>query len=305
MRQVILEFFYNGLLIINVLEVELMGEYHDPHAQLPEKEIVTNFMNRMTYSDYLQLDQLLESQKRLSNQHDEMLFIIVHQVSELWMKLILHELKAAIQSIQNGELSPAFKMFSRISKTLSQIIHAWDVLSTLTPAEYLSFRHFLGNVSGFQSYQYRMIECYLGNKSSYLLHTYKKDPQLLEKIKEAIESPSLYDVSIQELAKRGFAISPKVLHRNWTEPYQMDPTVEKAWLTVYQNIEQYWDLYELAEKLIDLEDWFQQWRFRHLKTVERIIGYKRGTGGSSGVPYLKKTLEVRFFPELWDIRTKL
>lgn len=283
----------------------MSNQKEDRSLQLPEQEIVTNFLNRMTYGEYLQLDQLLSSQRMLSDQHDEMLFIIIHQVSELWMKLILHELKAAMDSIQTGDFSAAFKMFSRISKTLSQIIHAWDVLSTLTPAEYLAFRDSLGNASGFQSYQYRMLECYLGNKNSHILEIYKKDSALLEKLKEAIEAPSLYDVSIQALARNGFSISEKVLKRNWSEPYTPDSSVEKAWLEVYQQVDQYWDLYELAEKLIDLEDWFQQWRFRHLITVERIIGHKRGTGGSSGVPYLKRVLDVRFFPELWNIRTKL
>lgn len=282
-----------------------MHKNKEESFRLPEKEIVTDFLNRMTYGDYLQLDQLLSSQKMLSDRHDEMLFIIIHQVSELWMKLILHELKAAIECIKHGELSSAFKMLSRVSKIQSQIISSWDVLSTLTPSEYLEFRDSLGQASGFQSYQYRTIEFYLGNKSSHILEIYKKDPALLEKLKDALHSPSLYDVSIQALAKNGFSIPEKLLQRDWSQPYVPDPSVEEAWLTVYRNVDKYWDLYELAEKLVDLEDWLQQWRFRHLKTVERIIGHKRGTGGSSGVPYLKKVLDGRFFPELWDIRTKL
>jgi tryptophan 2,3-dioxygenase len=258
----------------------------------------------MTYGEYLQLDQLLSSPRMLSDQHDEMLFIIIHQVSELWMKLILHELRAAMKCIQNDHFSPAFKMFSRISKTLSQAIYAWDVLSTLTPSEYLAFRDSLGKASGFQSYQFRMIECYLGNKNTHVVQNFQSDPERLGQIKEAIEAPSLYDLVIQALVRRGFSISETVRNRNWSEPYKPDPSVEKAWLEVYQNVHQYWDLYELAEKLIDLEDWFQQWRFRHLTTVERVIGFKQGTGGTSCIPYLKKAMEVRFFPELWAIRTK-
>lgn len=272
---------------------------------VPEKDIYTDFQNEMTYGEYLQLDRLLSSQKRLSDHHDEMLFIIIHQASELWMKLILHELKAAIKAIEKGEMSSAFKMLARVSRIQSQIIQSWDVLSTLTPSEYMEFRGRLGQSSGFQSYQYRMIEFYLGSKSKHIMEIYKKDQELHDRLQEALKQPSLYDVSIQALAKAGFAINPALLERDYREPYQADPTVEEAWLAVYRDVEKYWDLYQLAEKLVDLEDWLQQWRFRHMKTVERIIGYKRGTGGSSGVPYLKKVLDHRFFPELWDLRTKL
>jgi tryptophan 2,3-dioxygenase len=279
---------------------------HDKYrADLPEEGIHTDFRNQMTYGEYLGLDRLLSSQHPLSGHHDEMLFIIIHQASELWMKLIIHELKAAIDYIRRGDLSPSFKMLARVSKIQSQIIQSWDVLSTLTPAEYMEFRDKLGQASGFQSYQYRMIEFYLGNKSRHILEIYRKNPDLLERIREALESPSLYDVSIQALARAGLEINPKLLSRDWTQPYEPDPTVEEAWMRVYKNVDKYWDLYALAEKLVDLEDWLQQWRFRHLKTVERIIGFKPGTGGSSGVPYLKKVLDQRFFPELWDIRTKM
>ncbi|WP_027409707.1 tryptophan 2,3-dioxygenase [Anoxybacillus tepidamans] len=270
-----------------------------------EKGIHTDFLNKMTYGDYLQLNALLSSQKRLSDHHDEMLFIIIHQVSELWMKLILHEIRAAIQAIERNEMDPAFKMLARVSKIQSQIIHAWDVLSTLTPSEYMEFRDKLGQASGFQSYQYRMIEFALGYKTDYILKIYEKDPELYEELKEALYSPSIYDVALKALARAGFPINPALLNRDYSEPYKEDPTVEAAWLAVYKNVDQYWELYQLAEKLIDIEDWLQQWRFRHMKTVERIIGHKTGTGGSSGVAYLKKVLDHRFFPELWNIRTKL
>lgn len=270
-----------------------------------EKGIHTDFLNKMTYGDYLQLDALLSSQKRLSDHHDEMLFIIIHQVSELWMKLILHELRAAIEAIERNDMDPAFKMLARVSKIQSQIIHAWDVLSTLTPSEYMEFRDQLGQASGFQSYQYRMIEFALGYKTDYIVKIYEKDPALHEELKRALYAPSIYDVALKALARAGFPINPALLARDYSEPYQEDPTVEAAWLAVYQNVDQYWELYQLAEKLIDIEDWLQQWRFRHMKTVERIIGHKTGTGGSSGVTYLKKVLDHRFFPELWNIRTKL
>ncbi|MBL5771326.1 tryptophan 2,3-dioxygenase [Heyndrickxia sporothermodurans] len=269
-----------------------------------ENEIYTDFINRMSYGEYLHLDTLLSSQKRLSDHHDEMLFIIIHHVSELWMKLILHELQTAIESISKGNLSPAFKMLSRVSKIQTQIIHAWDVLATLTPAEYMEFRDKLGQASGFQSYQNRLIEFALGYKTRHILEIYKKDSNLHKQLQLALQAPSLYDVSIQALAANGLHIHSELLTRDFSQPYQADPSVENAWLEVYKNVDKYWDLYELAEKLVDIEDSFQQWRFRHMKTVERIIGHKKGTGGSAGVTYLKKVLEHRFFPELWDIRTK-
>ncbi|HET7615305.1 MAG TPA: tryptophan 2,3-dioxygenase [Bacillales bacterium] len=271
----------------------------------PEKGIYTDFRERMTYGDYLDLDRLLSCQNRISGHHDEMLFIIIHQVSELWMKLILHELGAAIEAIQKDDLSAAFKMLSRVSKTQEQIIKSWDVLSTLTPAEYMEFRDLLGQASGFQSFQYRMIEFALSYKTRHVLAIYKKDPELSKRLIKAFEAPGLYDVSIQALARAGFSIDREVLNRDFTEKYHENDSVRKAWLGVYQDVEKHWSLYELAEKLVDLEDWMQQWRFRHMKTVERIIGHKKGTGGSSGVGYLKKVLDHRFFPELWDVRTEL
>jgi tryptophan 2,3-dioxygenase len=267
--------------------------------------VYTDFKDKMTYGDYLQLELLLDSQKPLSNHHDEMLFIIIHQVSELWLKLIIHEIEAATVAIQNDEYQPAFKMLARVSKIQSQIIQSWDVLSTLTPAEYMEFRNLLGNASGFQSYQYRLVEFVLGYKTPHIVKIYEKNPTLHKRLKAALEAPGLYDVSIQALARKGFSINHHILNRDFSKQYAQDPTVTDAWLQVYRNKDTYWNLYQLAEKLVDIEDWFQQWRFRHMKTVERIIGHKTGTGGTSGVGYLKKVLDHYFFPELWEIRTKL
>ncbi|MER2261116.1 MAG: tryptophan 2,3-dioxygenase [Psychrobacillus sp.] len=270
-----------------------------------EKGIHTNFEQDMTYGDYLKLETILSSQNMLSTHHDELLFIIIHQVNELWMKLILHELTSAIQAIQEDNLQSAFKMLARVTKIQSQLIQAWDVLSTLTPAEYLEFRDHLGKSSGFQSYQYRKIEFALGYKTAHILKIYEKEIKLHQELNLAYQSPSIYDVSIGALSRRGFPINPDLLQRDYSITYSGDTSVADAWKKVYQNVEQYWELYQLAEKLIDIEDWLQQWRFRHMKTVERIIGFKVGTGGSSGVNYLRKVLDHRFFPELWDLRTNL
>lgn len=281
------------------------SKHNDYYATASEKNIHTDFKNNMTYGEYLKLDQILSNQIRLSDHHDEMLFIIIHQTSELWMKLILHEMNSAIESIQNDDLSSSFKRLARVSRIQAQIIQSWDVLSTLTPSEYIEFRDSLGQASGFQSYQYRMIEFALGYKTNHILKIYEKDEELHSQLKKAFEAPSIYDVSIRALAKAGFQINPEVLNRDYATPYKEDDTVRKAWIEVYKNVERYWDLYELAEKLVDIEDSLQQWRFRHMKTVERIIGNKVGTGGSSGVNYLKKVLDHCFFPELWNIRTEL
>lgn len=270
-----------------------------------EKNIHTDFKNNMTYGEYLKLENILSNQNRLSDHHDEMLFIIIHQTSELWMKLILHEMNSAIESIQNDDLSSSFKRLARVSRIQAQIIQSWDVLSTLTPSEYIEFRDSLGQASGFQSYQYRMIEFALGYKTNHILKIYEKDQELHSQLKTAFEAPSIYDVSIKALAKAGFEINPEILSRDYSTPYKEDESVRKAWIEVYRNVEKYWDLYELAEKLVDIEDSISTWRFRHMKTVERIIGNKVGTGGSSGVNYLKRVIDQRFFPELWDIRTEL
>lgn len=272
---------------------------------LDQEDIHTDFKKEMTYGEYLRLDQILSSQERLSGHHDEMLFIIIHQVSELWMKLTLHELTAAITAIDKGEMQSAFKKLARVTKIQSQIIQAWDVLSTMTPAEYLEFRDSLGKASGFQSYQYRLIEFALGYKSLHILKIYEKDAKVHAVLQEALNQPSIYDVAIRALSKAGFEINPELLDRDFSVTYAGDPTVEAAWEAVYRDVNKYWDLYQLAEKLVDVEDWLQQWRFRHMKTVERIIGFKTGTGGSSGVNYLRHVLDHRFFPELWDLRTKL
>ncbi|WP_103106266.1 tryptophan 2,3-dioxygenase [Brevibacillus reuszeri] len=270
-----------------------------------EKDIHTDFKKEMTYGDYLQLDKILSSQVMQSTHHDEMLFIIIHQVSELWMKQIRHELGAAMESIRNQELEPAFKMFSRVSRIQQQLIKSWDVLSTLTPADYMQFRDKLGHSSGFQSYQNRLIEFMLGYKNSHVLAVYQHDSELYAQMNSALQAPSIYDASIMAMAERGLPIDPKCLNRDWSEPYQPNESVEQAWLTVYRNVNQYWDLYELAEKLVDIASQQQQWRFNHMTTVERIIGQKPGTGGSSGVNYLRRALDHRFFPELWSLRTQL
>ncbi|HEX5563828.1 MAG TPA: tryptophan 2,3-dioxygenase [Sporosarcina sp.] len=264
-----------------------------------------DFKENMTYGEYLQLDKILSSQNRLSGHHDEMLFIIIHQVSELWMKLILHELHSAIEQIEKDDLPEAFKKLARVSRIQSQIIQAWDVLSTLTPSEYMEFRGSLGRASGFQSYQNRLIEFALGYKKPHIIKIYEKSPELAQELEEAYQAPSIYDVTIKALARAGFVINPDILERDVSNNYTGDETVADAWLEVYRNVDQYWDLYQLAEKLVDIEDCHQQWRFRHMKTVERIIGNKTGTGGSSGVNYLKSVLDHRFFSELWDVRTKL
>lgn len=270
-----------------------------------EKGMYTDFAHSMTYGDYLQLDAVLDSQKRLSGHHDEMLFIIIHQVSELWMKLMIHELNAAISAIESNEMQSACKMLARVSKIQSQLIQSWDVLATMTPSEYSEFRTALGQSSGFQSFQYRLIEFALGYKTSHILKIYKKDSELLKQLQSAYEAPGLYDAAITALHRAGFPINRELLGRDCSVTYKGDATVEAAWQEVYKNVNRYWELYQLAEKLVDIEDGVQQWRFRHMKTVERIIGFKQGTGGSSGVNYLKQVLDHRFFPELWDLRTKL
>lgn len=270
-----------------------------------ENRIHTDFEKEMSYGDYLQLRAILSSQKRVSHHHDEMLFIIIHQVSELWMKLILHELQAAMESIRQDDLEPAFKMLSRVSRIQQQLIHSWDVLSTLTPAEYIQFRDKLGHSSGFQSYQNRLIEFAMGSKNLHVLSVYKHKPELFQKLKQALDEPSIYDLAIRAMAKRGLPIDQQSLQRDWSVNYQPQASVEAGWLAVYRDVNQYWDLYELAEKLVDIASNHQQWRFNHMNTVERIIGHKPGTGGSSGVPYLKRVLDQRFFPELWSLRTQI
>ena len=271
----------------------------------PEAGAHTDFRDAMSYGDYLQLDRLLDCQHPRSAQHDEMLFVILHQSTELWLKLALHELGAARAKIRADDLPPAFKMTARVSRIQAQLIQSWDVLSTLTPADYLAFRDQLGHASGFQSFQYRALEFRLGNKNRAVLAPHRDRPPHHAMLEAELAAPSLYDEVIRLLARRGFAIDPGSLERDWSLPYRTAASVREAWLAVYRDTARHWDLYELAEELVDLEDSFQQWRFRHAKTVERIIGMKRGTGGTSGVAYLRQVIDVTYFPELWEVRTLL
>lgn len=270
-----------------------------------EETIQTDFKKDMSYGDYLQLDSLLTSQQRLSNHHDEMLFIVIHQTSELWMKLILHEMTAAIQAVADDHLERSFKMLARISKIQQQLIQSWSVLSTLTPAEYLEFRDSLGHSSGFQSYQNRQIEFALGFKNAQILRVYEHETALYAQLNDDLKTPSIYDETVWAMHRRGLQIDETILNRDVTQDWEANASVEAAWATVYQDVEQYWDLYELGEKLLDIGSQQQMWRFNHMSTVERIIGQKPGTGGSSGVSYLRRVLDHRFFPELWSVRTKL
>ena len=276
-----------------------------PESIVHEERAQLDFSQSMSYGDYLQLDAILTAQKPLSPAHDEMLFIVQHQTSELWMKLMLHELRAAIGHIARDELPPAFKMLARVSKIMEQLVHAWDVLATMTPPEYSAMRPYLGQSSGFQSYQYRCIEFSMGNKNRAMLKPHEHRADLLEMVQAAYEAPSLYDEALRLMARRGIAVPASHTERDWTQPYAESEAVEQAWLTVYRNPEQHWDLYQLGEELTDLEDAFRLWRFRHVTTVERVIGFKRGTGGTGGVSYLRKMLDVVLFPEIWRLRTNL
>ncbi|MGV3493462.1 MAG: tryptophan 2,3-dioxygenase [Ramlibacter sp.] len=271
---------------------------HAERAQL-------DFSRDMSYGDYLQLDAILGAQKPLSPEHNEMLFIVQHQTSELWMKLMLHELGAAIGCIARDELPPAFKMLARVSRIMEQLVHAWDVLATMTPPEYSAIRPYLANSSGFQSWQYRCIEFRLGNKNAAMLKPHQHRAERLAVVQAAFEAPSLYDEALRLLARRGLPVPASHLERDWTQPYAASKEVEQAWLTVYRAPQQHWDLYQLGEELTDLEDAFRLWRFRHVTTVERVIGFKRGTGGTGGVSYLRKMLDVVLFPEIWQLRTDL
>lgn len=264
-----------------------------------------DFAGAMSYGDYLHLDQVLAAQQPRSRDHNEMLFIVQHQASELWMKLVIHELAAARERIRDDDLQPAFKMLARVARIMAQLNQSWDVLSTLTPAEYSSFRGALGSSSGFQSYQYRMIEFLLGNKSAVHMEPHRHRPELFAALDALHREPSIYDEAVRVLARRGFAVDPQCVERDWAGLHQFNDSVCRAWTEVYRSTGKHWELYELAEKLVDLEDNFRQWRFRHATTVERIIGLKRGTGGTSGVNYLRKVLEVELFPELWRARTAL
>jgi len=259
----------------------------------------------LSYGEYLQLDKILDAQKPLTYEHDEMMFIIVHQSSELWMRLMLHELRGVLECVRRDDLDPSFKMLARVTHVQTQLIATWDVLSTMTPSEYSAFRNALGRSSGFQSVQYRMLEFMLGNKHPQMVDVHKRDPMAHAALQSTLEAPSLYDEVLRLLSRRGYGIPEDYLTRDFKEPYVASKQVAGAWLGVYHNAEKDWDLYELAERLVDLDQKFQLWRCHHLKTVERIIGYKPGTGGTGGVSYLAKALELKFFPELWTIRTSM
>ena len=259
----------------------------------------------MSYGSYLSLDKLLDSQKLVTGAHDEMMFVIIHQASELWMKLCIHEIGAAMREVENDNLGAVFKMLSRVSRIQGQLRQSWAVLSTMTPADYLAFRDDLGQSSGFQSFQYREIEFALGNKNAALIEVHRGNPERYERLREVLHAPSFYDLCLQQLGKKGFDIPADYLDRDWSLPYVPSKAVEAAWARVYSDPAKHWDFYELAEKLIDLEQEFAMWRFSHMKTVERIIGYRQGTGGTSGVAFLEKALKLRFFPELWTVRSEL
>ena len=264
-----------------------------------------DYAGTMTYGDYLHLDTILDAQHPRSPDHNEMLFIIQHQTSELWIKLMLQELRAARDRLRNDQLPPTFKMLARVSRILEQLVHAWDVLSTLTPSEYSALRPYLGSSSGFQSYQYRELEFILGNKKPVMLKPHEHRTELHARVLQALQAPSLYDEAIRLLVRKGFAIDAEDAERDWSEARPFSDSLTRAWLQVYRDPESHWDLYQLAEEFVDLEDSFRQWRFRHVTTVERIIGFKPGTGGTAGVAYLRKMLDVVLFPELWKVRTDL
>lgn len=264
-----------------------------------------DFAGAMSYGDYLRLDQLLGAQQPRSGDHNEMLFIVQHQATELWMKLMIHELTAARERVRAGDLQPAFKMLSRVARIMAQLNQSWDVLATLTPAEYSTFREALGSSSGFQSFQYRMVEFLLGRKDALMLEPHRHRPELFAALEDLHRTASLYDEAIRVLARRGFTLDAQCVERDWRLAHEYNESVCAAWVAVYRNTAEHWELYELAEKLVDLEDAFRQWRFRHATTVERVIGWKRGTGGTSGVGYLRGLLDVVLFPELWRARTAL
>lgn len=278
-----------------------MTEPYDPAKEGAEM----SFKDRMSYSDYLDLEKVLNAQAPLSSAHDEMLFIIQHQTSELWMKLALHEMRAAIAAIRADRLDLSFKMLARVARIFEQLNSAWDVLRTMTPSEYTEFRDALGQSSGFQSWQYRAIEFLAGNRNLAMLGPHRHRPDLTEKLEAILAEPSLYDEAILLLGRNGFDIGADAVRSDWRETRSENEAVLAAWQAVYRDPQRHWMLYDLAEKLVDFEDYFRRWRFNHVTTVERVIGMKRGTGGTGGASYLKKMLEVVLFPELWKVRTVL
>ncbi|MBL4841109.1 MULTISPECIES: tryptophan 2,3-dioxygenase [Thalassospira] len=278
-----------------------MNQPYDPSTEGAK----TDFSDQMSYGDYLALDAVLTAQHPLTDAQDELLFIIQHQTSELWMKLAIREITAARDAIREGRLQPAFKMLARVSRIFEQLNNAWDVLRTMTPSDYTTFRDALGPSSGFQSYQYRQIEFMLGNRNHAMLRPHAHRDDITEMLNAELATPSLYDEALALLAREGIAVPDAVLSRDVSAPYEAHDDVIAAWHRVYNAPEKHWPLYELAEKLVDFEDYFRRWRFNHVTTVERVIGFKRGTGGTGGVSYLKKMLEVELFPELWRVRTTL
>ncbi len=276
-----------------------------PVVDLSDENVHWDLSASLSYAQYLHLDKLLSAQHPLSYQHDEMLFIVIHQVSELWMKLCLHELNATVDCVRRDDLGPTFKMLARVSTIQQQLLQSWDVLATITPSDYSAFRNTLGRSSGFQSAQYRMLEFIIGNKNADTIEVFRYDPATYELLQRALGAPSLYDEVLRLLSRRGLDVPASAIDRDFTQPYQASKKVAAAWLSVYHNSVKEWDLYDLAERLVDLDYKFQLWRFTHVKTVERIIGYKRGTGGTGGVSYLTKALDLKFFPELWTIRTSM
>lgn len=265
----------------------------------------TDFSASFSYGQYLALDEILTAQRPLTTAHDEPLFIAIHQISELWMSLLIHELTAAMNSLADGVIEPAMKMLARVSKAQEQMTNAWEVLKTMTPADYLEFRSAFGQASGFQSHQYRMIEFLLGNRNPFTMRPHEHRPDHYALLTEALHRPSIYDLAVRLLASRGLSIPDEVLERDVAAVYEPNAVVLEAWLEVYRDTTRYWDLYALAEKLVDVEDNFRRWRFNHLTTVERVIGFKPGSGGTAGVPYLRRALDVVLFPELWQVRTEL
>ena len=283
----------------------MTDESKSHRVDFSDEQVHWDLGDSQSYGQYLSLDQILTAQRPVSFEHDEMLFIIIHQASELWMKLCLHELTAALDHIRRDDLGPSFKMLARVSRIQAQLVQSWDVLATMTPVDYSAFRNHLGRASGFQSVQYRMLEFIIGNKNADTIAVHKRDPRAYAALETALHSPSIYDESLRLLSRRGFEIPQEYVDRDWSKPYVANKRVAAAWLAVYHSHDEHWDLYELAEKLVDLDHQFQLRRFSHMKTVERIIGYKRGPGGTGGVSYLNKALELRFFPELWTIRTSM
>ncbi len=264
-----------------------------------------SFDGQMSYSDYLHLDAILTAQHPLSDAHDEMLFIVQHQTSELWMRLAIHELTAARRLLAERHLRPAFKHLSRVARIFEQLNNAWDVLRTMTPSDYSAFRPALGQSSGFQSWQYRLIEFITGNRNPTMIRPHAHLPGIAARLERELSRPSLYDVALRALDSAGIALPAELFSRDLSRPHRPDARIEAAWSTVYRDPQAHWELYELAEKLVDLEDYFRRWRFNHVTTVERIIGLKRGTGGTSGAAYLRRMLAVEIFPELWHLRTGL